>query len=71
MILIMVSVISTTKFLNRHLLKAILSSREEKIQKERFDTALNNMAQGLCMADGSGTLSVVNRRFTELFDIRD
>lgn len=70
MILIMVSVISTTKFLNRHLLKAILSSREEKIQKERFDTALNNMAQGLCMANGEGTLSVVNRRFAELFDIR-
>ncbi|MBG1233583.1 putative bifunctional diguanylate cyclase/phosphodiesterase [Aestuariivirga litoralis] len=70
MILIMVSVISTTKFLNRHLLKAILSSREEKIQKERFDTALNNMAQGLCMSNGTGSLSVVNRRFTELFDIQ-
>jgi diguanylate cyclase (GGDEF)-like protein len=71
MILVMVSVVSTTKFLNRHLLRAILSSREEKLQKERFDMALSNMAQGLCMSNAAGRLSVVNRRFYELFDIRE
>lgn len=69
MILMLASVISTTKFLNRHLLRAMLSGREAKIQKDRFDTALNNMAQGLCMADENGVLSVVNRRLPELFGI--
>lgn len=69
MVLILASVISTTKFLNRHLLKAMLSGREAKLQKDRFDTALNNMSQGLCMADENGVLSVVNRRLPELFGI--
>jgi diguanylate cyclase (GGDEF)-like protein len=68
-VLMLASVISTTKFLNRHLLRAMLSGREAKIQKERFDTALNNMATGLCMADENGVLSVVNRRLPELFGI--
>ena len=69
MFLMLASVVSTTKFLNRHLLRAMLSGREAKIQKDRFDTALNNMAQGLCMADENGVLSVVNRRLPELFGV--
>ncbi len=68
-VLVLASVISTTKFLNHHLLRAMLSGREAEIQKDRFDTALNNMAHGLCMADVNGVLSVVNRRVPELFGI--
>ncbi|RYE71570.1 MAG: hypothetical protein EOP19_31705, partial [Hyphomicrobiales bacterium] len=37
------------------------------IQNVRFEAALNNMTQGLCMFDGKARLVVVNRRFTELF----
>ncbi|WP_188849865.1 putative bifunctional diguanylate cyclase/phosphodiesterase [Aureimonas glaciei] len=37
------------------------------VQNARFEAALNNMTQGLCMFDGRGRLAVVNRRFVELF----
>ena len=35
----------------------------------RFDTALNNMVQGLLMFDSAGKLIVSNRRFNEMFGI--
>jgi diguanylate cyclase (GGDEF)-like protein/PAS domain S-box-containing protein len=38
-------------------------------QNFRFDTALNNMVQGLLMYDEAGKLVVSNRRFAELFGI--
>jgi diguanylate cyclase (GGDEF)-like protein len=37
------------------------------VQNARFEAALNNMTQGLCMFDGRGRLTVVNRRFVEIF----
>ena len=37
------------------------------VQNVRFEAALNNMTQGLCMFDGRGRLVVVNRRFIEFF----
>jgi len=49
----------------------LLSGREARIQKERFDTALNNMSHGLCMVDAKGVLCVVNSRFSALFDIEE
>jgi diguanylate cyclase (GGDEF)-like protein len=70
MLMIFVSVVSTTKFLNAYLLTALIKGREAKIQTDRLDTALNNMSQGLCMADAKGVLSVVNSRFPELFGIK-
>jgi diguanylate cyclase (GGDEF)-like protein len=70
MLLIFVSVVSTTKFLNAYLLTALIKGREAKIQTDRLDTALNNMSQGLCMADATGLLTVVNSRFPALFDIK-
>jgi diguanylate cyclase (GGDEF)-like protein len=70
MLIIFVSVVSTTKFLNAYLLTALIKGREAKIQTDRLDTALNNMSQGLCMADATGVLSVVNSRFPELFSIK-
>ena len=33
----------------------------------QFDTALNNMVQGLCMFDADQTLMVVNRRYLEMY----
>ncbi len=43
--------------------------RERRVQTERFDAALNNMSQGLCMVDASGGVIVCNRRFSELFGL--
>ena len=36
---------------------------------ERFDAALSNMSQGLCMADAEQRILVCNRRFAEMFGI--
>jgi diguanylate cyclase (GGDEF)-like protein len=35
----------------------------------RFDVALDNMSQGLCLYDSENRLSVVNRRFCEMFKL--
>ncbi len=43
--------------------------RERRVQTERFDAALNNMSQGLCMVDADGNVIVCNRRFAELFGL--
>ncbi|AWM85365.1 bifunctional diguanylate cyclase/phosphodiesterase [Microvirga sp. 17 mud 1-3] len=42
---------------------------ELRTQNERFNAALNNMSQGLCMVDGSGHIIVFNARFADLFDL--
>jgi diguanylate cyclase (GGDEF)-like protein len=41
--------------------------RDLNTQNERFDAALNNMSQALCMVDSEQRLIVCNRRYTELF----
>ena len=38
-------------------------------QNVRFDAALSNMAQGLCMVDADLRLTVVNQRFIELYNM--
>jgi diguanylate cyclase (GGDEF)-like protein len=35
----------------------------------RFDTALNNMSQGLCFFDGDQRLIVCNRRYTDMYGL--
>ena len=40
-----------------------------KAQNARFEAALGNMSQGLCMIDAEGRLTVANRRFFQLFGI--
>lgn len=35
----------------------------------RLDAALDNMSQGLCLYDANNRLSVVNRRFCEMFEL--
>ena len=43
--------------------------RELLIQNSRFDAALNNMSQALCMIDANKRLIVCNVRFLELFTL--
>ena len=38
-------------------------------QHARFDAALSNMGQGLCLFDPDGRLSVSNRRFADMFGL--
>ncbi len=49
----------------------LLQSRDRALQvhNARFDAALNNMSQALCMADASQRVIVCNRRFRELFGL--
>jgi diguanylate cyclase (GGDEF)-like protein len=49
----------------------ILQARDRELhtQNSRFDAALNNMSQALCMIDASQRLIVCNVRFLELFSL--
>ncbi|WP_019903656.1 EAL domain-containing protein [Methylobacterium sp. 77] len=49
----------------------LLKVQEAHLQSTnlRLDTALDNMSQGLCLFDAEGRLTVVNRRYCELFDL--
>jgi diguanylate cyclase (GGDEF)-like protein len=42
---------------------------ELRVQNMRFDTALTNMTQGLCMFDGERRIVVSNRRYAELYGL--
>jgi signal transduction histidine kinase len=42
-------------------------SRKLHAKNSQFDTALNNMVQGLCMFDGDQRLIVCNRRYLEIY----
>ncbi len=49
---------------------ALLSRTTElRVQNERFDAALSNMSQALCMVDADQRLTVYNRRYLELFGL--
>jgi diguanylate cyclase (GGDEF)-like protein len=47
----------------------MLRDRDDIItaQNERFETALNNMSQGLCFFDGEERLIVCNKRYIEMY----
>jgi diguanylate cyclase (GGDEF)-like protein len=49
----------------------ILTEREAQLeeQNERFDAALNNMSQGLCMFGPNGRLKVSNAQFLQIYGI--
>ena len=42
---------------------------EIAVQNDRFEAALNNMTQGLCLFDESHRLIVFNRRFADMFGV--
>ncbi len=52
-----------------HSRNEILQRRDRELgtQNKRFDAALNNMSQALCMVDAAEQLVVYNQRFAELF----
>ncbi|HEX3347152.1 MAG TPA: EAL domain-containing protein, partial [Acetobacteraceae bacterium] len=54
-----------------HSQNRVLQDRDRalNVQNSRFDAALNNMSQALCMVDASQHLIVCNSRFRELFGL--
>ena len=47
----------------------LLSQKQQlEVQNLRFDAALNNMSQGLCMFDGERKLVVCNARYVQMYD---
>lgn len=42
-----------------------------RVQNVRFQAALDNMSQGLCLLDAQGHLTVGNRRFLRMFNLSD
>jgi diguanylate cyclase (GGDEF)-like protein len=48
---------------------ALLRRRRARQQKKRYDVALNNMPQGICMSDRNGVVTVANRRLGQMFDL--
>jgi diguanylate cyclase (GGDEF)-like protein len=76
MFLYYVAMIEIAQYLAGNRLRLLLITREKGElahslagQNVRFDAALNNMAQGLCMFDADRRLVISNRRFSEIFAI--
>jgi diguanylate cyclase (GGDEF)-like protein len=44
-------------------------SRQHRLEKQRLDTAVNNMTQGLLLFDSSARIVICNRRFIEMFGV--
>jgi len=44
-------------------------SQQHQLEKQRLDTAINNMTQGLLMFDSSHRLVVANQRYIEMFGV--
>ncbi len=54
--------------------EALASIQKDEVlheQNVRFEAALSNMAQGLCMFDESGRLAVCNQRYREIYGFSD
>ena len=49
----------------------LLKQREEELeaQNTRFNAAINNMSQGLCLFDAEQRVMFANRRFAEIYDL--
>ena len=68
--LFFVSLKRITLDLNRVHVRALIAGETISSIANQFDTALNNMPNGLCMFGADGRLAVVNRRFTEMMGLR-
>ncbi len=64
---ILVAALRWVRVVPRRMLDRFVEAAES--QTQRFDTALNNMSQGVCFFDGGRRLIVCNRRYTELYDL--
>jgi diguanylate cyclase (GGDEF)-like protein len=69
LVLEVISIKSTTRFLHKNLVVALGNEHEVRIQRNRFQTALNSMTHGLCMSDAGCVISVINNRMVEFFDV--
>ena len=53
----------------RDITQDIRRAKEKELQNFRFEAALNNMTQGLCMFDRDKRLVVSNRQYAEMYGI--
>jgi diguanylate cyclase (GGDEF)-like protein len=55
----------------KHTEASLITKSEELVRANmRFDAALNNMSQGLCMFDAALRVVVANQRFAEIYGLR-
>ena len=70
---VLVPFFATVKFisdrLRRVLLDAVIASRDVSLLAGRFDTALNNMIQGLATFDASARLVTFNQRYIDMHNL--
>jgi diguanylate cyclase (GGDEF)-like protein/PAS domain S-box-containing protein len=45
------------------------AAEDLRVQNERFEAALDNMSQGLCLLDSEGRIIVCNRRFLRIYGL--
>jgi diguanylate cyclase (GGDEF)-like protein len=67
--LLIISIHSTTKFLHGNLESALRNGLDASRQRQKFSLALNSMTHGLCMGDADLSVTVVNRRVFDFFGI--
>jgi len=60
---------ATDRLVAEHALENVRAQLDAK--KEQLETALSNMAQGMCVYDGDLRLVVFNRRYLELYGLED
>jgi diguanylate cyclase (GGDEF)-like protein len=58
-----------TTSLQQIFVRALLAQEREAALASQFDTALNNMPNGLCMFGADGRLAVINHRFTAMMGL--
>lgn len=68
-VLLIISIHSTTKFLHGNLESALRNGLDATRQRQKFSLALNSMTHGLCMGDADLSVTVVNRRVIDFFGI--
>jgi diguanylate cyclase (GGDEF)-like protein len=69
LLFVMTAVKSTTKVLNATIVTALMEGREARLQRARLGAALDSMSHGLCMADASQTIVVMNDRLKAFFGL--
>ncbi len=56
--------------LHKVFVRALVAGEAITSIANQFDTALNNMPNGLCMFGADGQLAVINKRFTDMMNLR-
>src|SRR3984885_15555582 len=67
----MVALTQISANLHKIFMQALVAREREAALAGQFDTALNNMPQGLCMFGADGGLAVMNHRFSEMMSLSD